>query len=179
MNPSHTSFSEKSKELLFVLTPPTPLQETVSHFKKDAESLVGYPYKSRYAKAHITLGYCITDQPLKLIWSIADKMQTHAPFHIHIKDCRPLLHGENRSICLDVANKSTVTDITDNLSELTETTDTPHLTIARNLPYEDFAKAWPYFQNIHYSNNFICDRITVLERAGNRWIPYEQIPLAG
>ena len=29
MNPSHTSFSEKSKELLFVLTPPTPLQETV------------------------------------------------------------------------------------------------------------------------------------------------------
>ncbi len=179
MKINQDTFSEKAKELLFVLTPPSPLQETVSHLKKDAESLVGYPYKSRYAKAHITIGYCITDQPLKLIWSIADKVQSVSPIHVHIKDCRPLHHGENRSICLDVANKSSVLNITENLSELTEAVEAPHLPIAHNLPYEDFAKAWPYFANVHYSNNFVCDHITVLERSGNRWIPYEQIPLAG
>lgn len=179
MEISGDTYNHNIKEFLFVLTPSTPLQEKVSKLKKDAQQLVGYPYRSRYAKAHITLGYCITDQPVKLIWSIADKVQSITPFTVHIKDCRSLHHGENRSICLDVVNKVAVREITENLNELTETVDTPHLTIARNLPYDDFLKAWYYFETIQYSQNFMCDHITVLERSGTRWIPYEQIPLAG
>lgn len=179
MKINEQNFNDNIKEFLFVLTPPSPMQQDVDHLKRDAEQLVGYPYKSRFAKAHITLGHCITDQPNKIIWALADKAQEIAPVTVHIKDCNTLHHGENRSICLDVVNKTSVMTVTENIADFAETVDTPHLTIARNLPYQDFLKAWPYFENVHYSQHFTCDHITVLQRAGTRWIPYEQIPLAG
>jgi 2'-5' RNA ligase len=51
----------------------------------------------------------------------------------------------------------------------------PHITIANKLSAEDFLKAWPYLKDLPYSQHFLCDRITVLARTGNKWMHYQDI----
>lgn len=173
---THT-FQDNATELLFVLTPSEPVQKDLAYFKKDTERLVGYMYESRHSLAHITLGHTTTDRPTQLVWSIASRVSHLTPLSIYLKDCSTFHHGANRTIFLDVVNKPAVNSITENIPELSHTVDKPHLTIARNLPYDDFLKAWPYFENMHYSQHFTCDEITVLQRTGNRWTYYDSIPL--
>lgn len=173
---THT-FQDNATELLFVLTPSESVQKDLAHFKKDTARLVGYTYESRHSLAHITLGYTSTDKPTQLIWSIASRLSHVSPLSIYIKDCSTFHNGANRTIFLDVVNKPAVNSVTENIFELIHAVDIPHLTIARNLPYDDFLKAWPYFENVHYSQHFTCTDITVLQRTGNRWTYYESIPL--
>jgi hypothetical protein len=39
-------------------------------------------------------------------------------------------------------------------------------------------KTWLYLKDFHYSQHFLCDRITVLARAGKRWTHYRDIMFA-
>lgn len=173
---THT-FSDNTTELLFVLTPSEPVQKDLAYFKKDTERLVGYTYESRHSLAHITLGRTSTEKPTQLMYAVAAIASNLTPFTVFIKDCSTFHHGSNRTIYLDIVNKPAVNSITENICGLTHAVDNPHLTIARNLPYDDFLKAWPYFENVHYSQHFTCQDITVLQRTGVRWTYYESIPL--
>ena len=171
------TFQDNAMELLFVLTPSEPVQKDLAYFKKDTERLVGYTYESRHSLAHITLGYTTTDKPTQLIWSIASRASDLSPFTVYLKDCSTFHHGLTRTIFLDVVNKPAVTSITENIFGPSHAIGNPNLTIARNLPYDDFLKVWPYFENVHYSQHFTCQDITVLHRVGVRWMYYESIPL--
>lgn len=171
------TFSENTTELLFVLTPSEPVQKDLAYFKKDTERLVGYPYESRHSLAHITIGRTTTEKPTQLIYAVAAVASHLTPFTVFIKDCSTFHHGANRTIFLDVVNKPAVNAVTEKIFGPTHANDNPHITIARNLPYDDFLKAWPYFENVHYSQHFTCENITVLQRTGNRWAHYESIPL--
>lgn len=173
---THT-FPDNTKELLFVLTPSETVLKDLAFFKQDTERLVGYTYESRHSLAHITLGHAITEKPIQLIYSVAAAAHHVAPFTLYIKDCSTSHCGSNRNIFLDIVNKPSVSSITENVFEPAHAIDNPQIAIANNLPKEDFIKAWPYFENIHYSQHFTCQDITVLQRAGARWVHYESIPL--
>lgn len=40
----------------------------------------------------------------------------------------------------------------------------PHITIARNIPYDDFKKLWPKFKDQQFNARFKADKLTILRR---------------
>ena len=49
----------------------------------------------------------------------------------------------------------------------------PFISIAEDLNAREFSKVWPHLQDFRYTQDFLCDRITVLVRNGNGWLPTE------
>jgi hypothetical protein len=40
----------------------------------------------------------------------------------------------------------------------------PHITIARNIPNDDFKTLWPDFKNLRWNEQFKVDKLTILRR---------------
>lgn len=166
------------KEVFFILAPPPHIMSDVSVLKDDVHYLTGHKLDDRYAKAHISL-FKYSDQHVDdMIRFVQDKAAAFKPFNIFVKDLNYFYNGPNRTIYLDIVNKYPIRDIFEKLIK-EDSSYTPHITIAKNLSPEDFLKTWPYLKDFSYSQHFLCDRITVLARAGKRWIHYTDIEFGG
>lgn len=175
MKPSQIKISNLPQELFFIIAPPRHIKSDVSVLKDDVQYLIGREFDDRYSIAHISLFKFINQRHFHDIIEHVEAIATDfKPFNIFIKNMVAFHHGSYRTICLDIVNKSHIRDI----FEKTVKEDahyTPHITIARKLAAEDFLKAWPYLQDFSYSQHFLCDRITVLGRAENKWVHYRDI----
>ena len=145
---SALKISSPVKELFFIIAPPRHIMSDVSVLKDDVHYLIGHEFDDRYSQ--------------------------FKPFNVFIKNLNVFHNGSNRTIYMDIVNKYPVRDIFEKLIK-EESGYTPHITIAKKLSPEDFLKAWPYLKDFSYSQHFLCDRITVLARAENRWIHYKDI----
>jgi 2'-5' RNA ligase len=162
------------KELFFIIAPPPHIMSDVSVLKDDVHYLIGHEFDDRYSKAHISLFKYSDDHMDDIIRHVEAKAAQFTPFNIFIKDLNVFYNGTARTIYMDIVNKYPVRDIFEKLIK-EESGYTPHITIAKKLAAEDFLKAWPYLKDLPYSQHFLCDRITVLARAANRWIHYKDI----
>lgn len=166
------------KELMFLISPNQGVTSDVRVLKDDVHYLTGKRFESQDSKAHITL---FTDRYKeteieRVLAVIEERLQNFNAFEVIIKDFGVFHHGSNRTIYMDIVNKYRIRDIFESIKN-TEDNFTPHITIAKNLPAEDFLKCWPYFKSLHYSQHFRCERITVLSKSGKRWGLYKEIML--
>ena len=171
-----TALKSKVKELLFVISPAEGISSDVRVLKDDVHYLTGKTFEGHGAKAHISLFPYLGDNSENIIRQVEEQAMNFSSFEIIIKDFGVFHHGNNRTIYMDIVNKYRLRDIFESITG-SERSFTPHLTIARNLPAEDFLMCWPYFKELHYSQHFSCDRITVLAKKGKRWVHYKDILL--
>jgi 2'-5' RNA ligase len=175
MKPLTVKINEEVRELFFVISPPPHIMSDVSVLKDDVQFLVGHELEDRYVKAHISLfKYDDKKHFDEIIRFVESKAFDFQPFNIFIKNLNFCHSGSTRSIYLDVVNKYLIQDIFEKVVK-EDMHYTPHISIARNLDSEDFLKTWLYLKDFHYSQHFLCDRITVLARAGKRWTHYRDI----
>ncbi|MDB5158811.1 MAG: 2-5 ligase family protein, partial [Mucilaginibacter sp.] len=59
----------------------------------------------------------------------------------------------------------------------------PHITICRNIPVADFDKLWPHFKALEWTETFIVNALTVLQRetfaSFAKWEPFTELPFEG
>ncbi|HYI77313.1 MAG TPA: 2'-5' RNA ligase family protein [Chryseolinea sp.] len=178
MKPLTVKINEEVRELFFVISPPPHIMSDVSVLKDDVQFLVGHELEDRYVKAHISL-FKFDDKKHfdEIIQFVESKAFDFQPFNIFIKNLNFFHSGTTRSVYLDIVNKYLIQDIFEKVVK-EDINYTPHISIARNLESEDFLKTWLYLKDFHYSQHFLCDRITVLARAGKRWTHYRDIMFA-
>ena len=174
MKPSEIRISNPVQELLFIIAPPRHIKSDVSVLKDDVQYLIGHEFDDRYSTACITLFNYSDEHVTDMIEHVESKAAHFKPFNIFIKDLNVFYTGTNRTIYLDIVNKYPVRDIFEKLIK-EDAGYIPHITIAKKLAAEDFLKAWPYLKDLPYSQHFLCDRITVLARAENRWVHFKDI----
>jgi 2'-5' RNA ligase len=166
--------SNPVQELLFVISPPRHIKSDISVLKDDVQYLIGHEFDDRYSKANISLFKYNDEHVDAMIEHVESKAAHFNPFNIFIKNLNVFYTGSRRTIYLDIVNKYPVRDLFEKLIK-EDPGFTPHMTIARNLIAEDFLKAWPYLKDFHYSQHFLCDRISVLARAENKWVHHKDI----
>jgi 2'-5' RNA ligase len=162
------------KELFFIIAPPPHIMSDVSVLKDDIHYLIGHELEDRYSRAHISLFKYSDFHVEDIIKHVQRKAMYFKPFNLFVKNFSVFHQGSHRTIYMDVVNKYPVRDIFERLIK-EDSGFTPHITLARKLAGEDFLKVWPYLNELSYSQHFLCDRITVLARAENRWVHYRDI----
>lgn len=166
------------QELFFIIAPPRHIMSDVSVLKDDVHYLIGHPFDDRFSRGHISLFKYADEHSEDMIGHVEEKAAAFKPFNIFIKDFSVFYSGLKRTIYMDIVNKYPVRDIFEKLIK-EDAGFTPHITIAKNLSSEDFLKAWPYLNELPYSQHFTCDRITVLTRSENKWVHYRDIVFGG
>jgi hypothetical protein len=176
MKASEIKISNSVDELFFIIAPPPHIKSDVSVLKDDVQYLTGRTFADRYSTAHIAL-FRFDDKKhfYDIVREVTSKAIHFDPFNIFIEGLHSFWDGAHRTICLDVSNKFPVREIFEKTIK-ENALYTPYISIAKRLGDEDFENVWPYLKDFHYSQHFLCDRITVLARTENRWNQYREIP---
>jgi hypothetical protein len=170
-----TKIHQSIDELSFVIAPPPHIKSDVSVLKDDVQFLTGKIFDDRYSPAHITLfRYDDKNHFSDIVLEVETKAKTFEPFNIFLKGLKYYWLNSNRSIYLDVLNKPDVREIFERLVK-ENTKYMPVVSIAKGLDHQSFMKAWLHLQDFQYTQDFLCDRITVLARNGQRWLHYRDI----
>jgi hypothetical protein len=175
MKQTPTKIHQSIDELSFVIAPPPHIKSDVSVLKDDVQFLTGKIFDDRYSPAHITLfRYDDKKHFSDIFVEVETKATRFDPFNIFLKGLKYYWMNTNRTICLDILNKPDVRDIFETLVK-ENTRYLPFISIAKGLDHESFLKAWLHLQDFQYTQDFLCDRITVLARQGDRWLHYRDI----
>ena len=167
--------SFKKSELSFLISPSHTISSFVKYLKATIENILGHSFEDRFFKAHISL-MKDNEHTEDYLYDIDSKMRAFRPFTVSVKNFNVFRHGSHkRTIYLEIVNKTSICEIFETLKGK-NISFTPHITIAKNLYITDFTKVWNYLKDLSYSNDFLCDRITVLKRLGHRWIHHTDIP---
>ena len=169
------------KELSFIITPARHIMSDVSVLKDDVHYLTGRALDDRYSRANIALfKYSDTEDRMNhMIRFVEARAAEIEPFNVFLKDFGVFYHGAQRTIYLDIVNKTPIQEIFEKIVK-EDPQYIPHITIARNLTISDFLRCWPYLKGLRYSNqHFLCDHITVLARAEKKWMHYKDVLLGG
>lgn len=158
-----------STETFVIISPSASVSQDVFYLKQSVGEVLGHHFEGEFSKAHISLLKYRDPHNDNELYNIHDRLAACKPFTLYVKDFDILQHGSNRTICLNVVNKNPVCELTE---ILVGRNITPHITIAKNLSPEAFAKVWSAIRRINYSNYFRCDRITVLKRESGPWRHY-------
>jgi len=170
-----TRIHQSIDELSFVIAPPPHIKSDVCVLKDDVQFLTGKIFVDRYSPAHISLfRYDDKNNFSDIIYEVNAKAATFDPFNIFLKGLKYYWLNSNRSICLDILNKPDVRNIFERTIKQSKMY-TPFISIAKGLDHESFLKAWIHLQDFHYTQDFLCDRISVLARKGDKWIHYQDI----
>lgn len=163
------------QELFFMIAPPPHILSDVRVLKDDVHYLIGHDFEGQHSKAHISLFHYADEHADEMLDFVEAKAYDFEPFNVLLKDFNVFVNGSKRTIYMDIINKYPIRDIFEKLIK-EDANFTPHIPIAKGLSNEDFLKCWPYLKELKYSNqHFLCDRITVLQKNGNRWSHYKDI----
>ncbi|MBP9926711.1 MAG: 2'-5' RNA ligase family protein [Cyclobacteriaceae bacterium] len=159
----------------FTIIPSPPIQAFVSNLKKQVRSIIGHGFESEFSKAHISLFQYNEHHTDAILYDANWLLPALLPLDIYVNGLGIFKHGTNKTIYLQIDYKTPIADLA---KALGGKDITPHITIARNLPADDFDKAWKHLQSISYRNYFRCNSVTVLKREHNRWNEYLELPLS-
>lgn len=175
MKHSNIKTSQQVEELSFVIAPPPHIKSDVSVLKDDVQFLTGELFDDRYSAAHISL-FKFDDKRHfgDILKQVEAKAVTFDPFNIFIKGLRYFGYEPNLTIYLDILNKTDVQNIFENLVKKNPRY-MPFISIAEGLSAREFSKAWPHLRDFRYTQDFLCDRITVLVRNSDGWLHYRDI----
>ena len=170
-----TKIHQSIDELSFVIAPPPHIKSDVSVLKDDVQFLTGKVFRDRYSPAHIPLfKYDDKKNFSEIVYEVEARAATFDPFNIFLKGLKYYWLHANRSIYLDILNKRDLRNIFEKLVKQ-DTRYIPFLSIAKGLDHESFLKAWLHLQEFKYTQDFLCDRITVLARKENTWVLHRDI----
>jgi len=155
------------QDYLIVLSPSENIIDRVKRLKDFSFNEIG-EYDGHYSKAHITIQPWPRKKPVwiePLIPKLERDLQTLPPVVLDINGFGFFDHEDNRTIYAKL-NATPLTKVWfKHLRKYFSTGDfEPHITIARNLPNDTFAKLWPHFKSLKWKQQITLDRLTILRR---------------
>lgn len=175
MKTSMIHLDRSIKELFFLISPPRHIISDVSVLKDDVHYLVGRKLEDRHSVAHISLFKYSDEHIDDMVRHVERRASQFKPFNVFLKGFGVFYHGAKRTVYMDIVNKYPIRDIFERLVK-EDSGYVPHISVARDLPMDDFLRCWPYLNGLNYGNqHFLCDRITVLARADKKWVHYKDI----
>jgi 2'-5' RNA ligase len=177
---------ESYKDYLFILTPPNPISEQIKKFKQASERLIG-EYEGMNSKAHITLKTLRRQKPYftePLLEEIEKELSLIEPFTLQLNGFATFLPTDFTTIYAAIRSTPEMEDWFKRLRKcLKEKKAVPHITIARQVPYEQAKKLWPKFKDRRWDETFEVKALTILERETfghtKPWKQFKVIPFRG
>lgn len=157
----------KSQDYLLVISPNEEVTMVVKKFKQLAKQLIG-PFPSFNSKAHITVNHYYDQNAL----CFDDRVTTYRNMISRISAFDILVNGfgyfEHQNTYTIYAKVELDPDITTTFFKFrqlfdTDVRNTPHITIAKGLTFEQFNTLWAHFKNLEFQYSFYTEEIVVLK----------------
>jgi len=167
----------KYKDFLLIIAPPDRVLNQIKLLKKACAKHIGM-FESMHSKGHISIGLYGDEiqTPRQKVFIIErflnfverDISQVE-PIELKIKGFGYFKHGkDSRTIYAAIELNEETMAWFDHLKTILKIKGkiTPHITIAKSITADLFAKLWPYFEKIDLNYSFIPEYITILTREG-------------
>ena len=155
------------QDYLIILSPPDNVANYVRSLKNFSAEIIG-EYKSQNSKAHLSVQYLPRKKPVwfePLIPKLERELQTLPPVELEINGFAFFDQQEFQTIYAKL-NSHPATKIWFKLLRKFFSTPPfePHITVARNIAYEDFKKLWPQLKDQSFNTRFKVEKLTILRR---------------
>ncbi|WP_345955902.1 2'-5' RNA ligase family protein [Mucilaginibacter sp. PAMB04168] len=156
-------------DYLFLLQPSDAVKEQIKHCKLKACEYIGH-YQGMKATAHLSICEITRQKPHVIdsyLQTVKNKVNSIPPVNLEINGFDFFMHS-NEHMTIYAAIKPTYK--TDNwfalLKKLLNSKRplTPHITVTRYIPVNDFYKLWPELRQVRYQDSFVANRLTILEK---------------
>lgn len=156
-------------DLMVLLSPSDNVKNIVRGHKQHATEIIG-KYESMNSIAHISIKKMhrqksfVTEPAIKLLNS---KLATLPPINLTIDSFDYFNHGEYyKTIYAKIRSTPDTSAWFKTLKKHLNDKDflVPHITIARNIPMDDFNRLWPHFKAIKWTESFTVNELTVLQK---------------
>lgn len=173
-------------DYLFILSPSDDIIDKVRSMKRFCSGIVG-GFESLHSKAHITVQPFPRKKPF-WIDPVTTKLEKEfsliPPVTLQINGFGVFTSGDNATIYARL-NLTPATDdwFKDIRRSLKLKKFEPHITIARSVTGQHFKQLWPHFRNRDWNEQFLIDRLTILQREtighDRNWKVFKEIPFKG
>jgi 2'-5' RNA ligase len=157
-------------QYFFVISPPLSIKQNVKSYKHTLDKKVGLSDYNLHAIPNISLMSFHTMKPVNqnFIQAVSNLFANIQKFEIETNgfDCFTH-HNSSGTIYAKIEDSGMLTGIYEGLHKLLglKVRDyTPHLTVARTIPKENFNKAFALLKDKKFKKKFICENITILQR---------------
>jgi 2'-5' RNA ligase len=177
-------------DYLLMLSLPERIENHIRLYKKSCEKHIG-KFKGLYSQAHISFGILRdeSDKPLQLSYGMGNYFDAISrvfddvePRKLYIKDFSYFSHGPRfrtiyANVLTDNHTKDWFTRIDRKLNLNKQTV--PHITIAKNIPVEQFDILWPHFSKLSYEEAFYSEELNIFQKDATSpnavYRPYKRI----
>lgn len=178
-------------DYLIMLALPERIENHIRQYKKSCAKHIGR-FKSMYAQGHISFAIFRDEgeKPLALSNSmqnyfeaINDVFNDVEPRKLYIRNFSYFSHGPRfrtiyAAIIMDNHTKEWFARIDRKLNLKQQTV--PHITIAKNIPLEQFNVLWPFFEHREYEEAFYTEELMIMQKDVNSenavYRPYKRMP---
>jgi 2'-5' RNA ligase len=145
---------------LVVLSPPQTVKDSIAGIKKELNAITGITDRNLHSIAHITLTDKLTDDT-----GFADTIKTLAadarPFPVTVEGWGYFDHGQSVTIYLTIKDAQPIINL---MSALKSPSKSPHVSLAKKIPHNDFKKLTPYLEKMDFKAEWVCSEINVLRK---------------
>lgn len=157
------------EDYLMLLSPPDVIKQEIARYKKASAKLIG-AYKSMDSPAHISILHLERQKPFmtdKNTGLIETGLNALPPVLLHVDGFRYFAHLHNRmTIYAHIRSTPSVEEWFKQLKTILRIRKTlvPHITIARDIPENDFNILWPNFQHKQMMEPFWINELKIVKR---------------
>ena len=157
-------------DYLLVISLPDALKKEISRYKQASVNIIG-DFEGMHSMALITLTHQTRCKPFWVQPAITRweyKLSSVPPVKLHINGFNYLNHGATAKTIYAVVERTPQTvnwfKLIRQQLGLRINHLVPHITIAQNIPVTAFNSLWPNFRDRQFSETFMADSITILQR---------------
>ena len=175
-------------DFMILLSPSDKIKALVAGHKQYALGIIGN-YESMHSIAHISIKKMHRQKSFltePAIRSLNPKLATIPSVTLSIDGFDYFNHGEDfKTIYAKISSSPEVTQWFKMLKKHLNMKEfmVPHITIARNIPVSDFDRLWPHFKAIKWSESFMVNELTVLQKETftpfAKWELFTTLPFSG
>lgn len=145
---------------LVVLSPPRHIKSTIAKVKQELNTIAGITERNLHSIAHITLTDKLTDD-IDFPATIASIVQGEKPFTVKLSGWNYFDHGHSVTVYIDVVNLKPVVNL---MKLVGSSSKTPHISLAKKVSHETFAKLKPYLDQLQFEMEWTCTEVSVLRK---------------
>lgn len=145
---------------LVVISPPENIKNDVAGIKKQLNAIADIKERNLHSIAHITLTDKLTDD-VDFPDSIRKLVSGNKPFSVKVNGWDFFNHGNSITVYLKISASAPILNL---MASVKSQAKSPHISLAKKISHETFNKLKPYLENLDYSAEWTCNKITVLRK---------------
>lgn len=157
---NQTSLFGPDYAYLVVLSPPDDIKADIALIKKELNAIADITEKNVHSIAHITLTDRRTDDEA-LPEIIKELTSGSKPFPIRVQGWDYFDHKNSVTVYLKINNPEPIIKL---MISVKSKARTPHISLAKKIPYKTFEVLRPYLEKLEYSAEWTCKEVTVLKK---------------